>query len=106
MFSRITKTINTHVRYIILFKGIQSYQFTFCGPLISVKNNNLLIAGITIKIAPQYEIAISHDNLQCDCSMIYVFLQVEQETPWTHLPSIITTPVTEFQTLQTTPVLP
>jgi len=63
--------INTHIRYLIIFKHTLTYNFLFCGEQPIIKDHHITIGHVKIPVNPEYQIACSILLLQCDCGSIY-----------------------------------
>jgi len=72
----------THVRFIINFKLVDTYRYTYCGTVPVLKDHKLTLEDISVHLNPLTNVAICPINMSCDCSMLYQ-LRETPNTGWT-----------------------
>ena len=66
------KTLTTHVRHMVIFKGPESYSFVYCGQMPTIRDNRIKIEEFEINIQPIYKMVVSTINLCCDCGSQFI----------------------------------
>jgi hypothetical protein len=80
------KALQTHVRYMVIFKAETSYSFLYCGQMPTIRESKLRLEELNVHIDPKYKVIVSTINVGCDCGSQFI-LREQLLNPLPRFPS-------------------